>query len=470
MDIPMVSYDLHTCNIPGCTNPEHKNHMCKEHYDFYMQNPRVVKVVGEKEALENGTADWKLKFKRVWQTFAHLSFDYPMPLYEHFPLEHVYLTELKTIRGSKDVDIERYKKIREDFDIPENENIAAMERMLNIRDIETSELGPKEKYLLGRKDLPSMIPPVLSVVGFIILIILLGWSASPDFQIRGYGIGAVSAIFSRYAPYVCAFAIVIILGRLIPYQYNFFVERCYNMTLYKSVEDNADLVNQVRYVKDRKSRSGTFYATLSGSALGMVVCLSWALLSGGTLVNWQSLLFVLGVVLLAIPLVYAYTEMALFYPVIDCMKRKRVAIDLYNADNRGGLKQYHRLLYKEFLYSEGVAIVLLAVFSLLPIAKAWLLVMVVLLLPRINHAGWAIIGWVRSIIDFHKEKNAEKARLMVAPGTPENLTKMDSLKKIHATGLIPVIAGIVGIVLIPYLVNQLPRLTELLQGVGVVRP
>lgn len=466
----MVSYKPHTCNIPGCAKSEYKNHMCREHYDFYMQNHRVAKVVEEKAALESGKADWKLKLKRVLHTVIHLSFDYPMPLYEHFPLEHVYLTELNTIRGTRAVDIERYKRIKEDFDIPNNENIAAMERMLNIRDIETSELGAKEKYLLGPKDLPTMIPPMISVIGFLILVVLLCWLATPDFQIRGINLGAVEEMVFTYVPYVCAFSIFIILGRQVPYQYNFFVERSYNMTLYKSVEDNADLVNQVRYVKDRKSRAGTYYSTLMGSVSASVVCIFVVLLSGGTIITWQSILFALGVALLIVPLVYAYSEMALYYPVINCMKRKRVSIDLFNADKRGGLKLYHSFLYKVFFYSEGVSFVFIAVFNMMPIAKIWSLVLFVLLLPRFNHAGWAIIAWGRSLIDFHKVKSAEKAHLMVAPGTQENLAKMEALKKIHSTSIIPIFAGFVLIFLIPYLINHMPPLPELLKSIGFIRP
>lgn len=466
----MVEYKSNTCNICGCNNPVYEDHMCKEHYDFYTRNPRVTRIVQEKELLEAGCADWSLRVKRLLHTLVHLTCDIPMPLYEHFPLEHIYLTELYTIKHAKQVDVERYKKIKEEFDIPENENIAMMERMLNYHDIETSELGPKEKYQLGENDLPSAVPLILAVIGLFLLFAIIGWIAKPVFQIRGMYLDELAALFQRYIPYVIAFAIVIILGHTIPSQYNFFIERSYNMMLFERVEDNVDLVNQVKYIKERNARAGSYYSTLRGIAMANIVIVFSYLLGGGTELSWTSFFFVLGIVLLFIPLFYAFSELVLFYPVIESMKKKRVSIDLYNADNRGGLKRYHRYLYTVFLYSEGVAVLLIAFFRILPISKAWVLLIMPLLYFRFNHAGWAFDGWVRSIIDFYKKKSAEKARLIVAPGTPENLAKMDALKKIHATGLFPVALRFVGVVLVPYLINQLPRLTELLQRAGVLKP
>ena len=144
----MVTYKPHICNIHNCSNSEFKNHMCQEHYDFYMQNPRVNHVVHEIHALETGVASWKLRFKKCLHFIIHHALDLPMPLYEHFALEHVFLSELDTLRRCKDISIDNYKKVKIDFDVPENENIAALVRMLNFRDIESSELGPKGNYIL----------------------------------------------------------------------------------------------------------------------------------------------------------------------------------------------------------------------------------------------------------------------------------------------------------------------------------
>ena len=314
-----------------------------------------------------------------------------------------------------------------------------------------------------------MIPPFLSLFGLASFFVLLRYCAPSNFQIRGVGLNVIRELFNTYAPFALVFILVIIFGRLIPYSYNFFVERSYNLTLYKSVEDNADLVNQVRFVKEQKIRASSYYAILYGVSLGITFCIWDFFLSEGTILSWMVFLLVLCITLVFVPLIYAYNEMVLFYPVIECMKRKRVAIDIYNADKRGGLKYFHRFLFKVVLFNEGVALILIGVFKQLPISKAWMLLLIPILLPRLNHAVWAILCWLRSIYDFHLMKNAEKKLLVISAGTPNNLEKMESLKKIHATGIIPVICYLLGFVLVPYLINQLPQLNVLLNYWGIVK-
>lgn len=466
----MTEYKPNICNIHNCSNPEYKDNMCKDHYEFYSQNPLVNHVIDEKVILDSGKASLKLKMKRRLHSFIHHSFDIPMPLYEHFPLEHVFLAELYSARSNQKDDVEHYTQVIKDFDIPENENIAAMKRILNFKDIETSELGPKEDYLLKKKHLPSMLPPILAVVGFILLFCLFEWVFNNDLQIRGFNLQTLRGLYVQFIPYLYAFAVVLLLGLLVPSQYNYFVERCYNLTMYKGVEDNVRLVNQIRYVKDRKERAGSYYATLQGSSLGSVACTFIVLLSGGTVISWQSILLCVAVSLSITPLVFSFAEMSLYYPVIEATKRKRIEVDLYNADHRGGLKLYHRYLYLVLLYSEGIVSVLSGLIIALPISNAWLILLTILFWNRYVHAGWATINWIRTIIDFHKKKTEEKERLMIDAGSLDNMAKIEWLKKTHATGVIPVVLGVLSMVLIPYLVAQIPDLSKLLELIGVMKP
>lgn len=466
----MTHYKHRNCNISRCEEVEYKDHMCKEHYDFYSSNSATLKVMEEVHALENGNAGWRLKLKKVFHWILHLSLDVPMPLYEHFPLEHVYLAELETLRKGNPVDVARAQKVISDFDIPENENIAAMKRLLAFRDIETSELGPKSNYLLGKRDMPSMILPLISVLGFVLLYCFFEWMAPANLVVRGADYPQVYMAYWRYIPYVYAFALFTILGMMIPSQYNFLIDRSYNLTLFKRGEDNADLVNQVKYVKERKGRAGSYYATLFGSSIGTTAALFWALLGKGTVITAHAVLLCCAVALSVVPLVFAFSEMALFYPVIESLKRKRISIDLYNADHRGGLKRYHRLLYLTILYNEGIAAVLMALFKVLIIPKGWIVLLILLLLPRFNHAGWAIFGWIRSIVDFYRAKNEEKSRLVVQEGSVENMGKAELLKKVHPIGLIPLALAMVSYVIAPYIINQLPRWHELLVWMGLIKP
>ena len=231
----VIAYKDHQCNVPGCDEPEYSHHMCKRHYDFYTENPLTVRFMDAVQALEDGTAGWKLKGKVILQSLVHHSLNIPMPLIKHFPLEHVFLGELYSLRHTKTINTERIQRVIEDFDIPENENLSDMQRVLNIRDIETSELGPKENYLLKKNDLPSKWPIFLSVIGLCLVFCFFQWIAGENFQIRGVGLAQVEAVYRRYFPLACALAGAVFLGVLIPSQYNFFVERCYNMTLYRDI-------------------------------------------------------------------------------------------------------------------------------------------------------------------------------------------------------------------------------------------
>lgn len=466
----MLKYQPDKCNIHNCTSPNYKDNMCQEHYEFYIQDPLVRHVIEEKIALDVGNSSVKLRLKKHLHSFIHHSFDIPMPLYEHFPLEHVFLAELYSARSKQKEDVEHYRKVIEDFDIPENENIAVMKRILNFKDIETSELGPKEKYLLGKKDLPSMIPPMISVLGFFLLYCFFEWMTPANLVIRGADLSQVYKMYCQFIPYAYAFTFFIILGMMIPSQYNYLIERSYNLTLFKRLEENVDLVNQVKYVKERKGRAGSYYATLQGSSLGIIAVIFFVLLGKGTVISSYAVILCCAVIMSIIPLLFSFSEMALFYPVIESLKRKRVSIDLYNADHRGGLKRYHRLIYLTILYNEGIAIILISLFKALTIPRGWVFLLILLLFPRLNHAGWAIFGLIRSIVDFYLTKNEERSRLIVQEGTVDNMGQSELLNKIYPIGFIPLVLWIVLYVLVPYIVNNLPRWNELLVWLGMSKP
>lgn len=459
----MLSYKKDTCNIPGCKEPVYKHHMCKKHYEFYSGNSLITRFIAQEKALEDGTAGWRLKFKVVVQSIFHHALNIPMPLISHFPLEHVFLGELYSLRAYKEIDKRRVDQVIKDFDIPENENIADMRRIMNIRDIESSELGPKEKYLLGRKDMPSLWPIFISVIGFILLFCFFEWIVTADIKIRGASLTQVEAIYQKCVPIGYALAVSVLLGILMPYQYNFFIERCYNMALYKRVEDNADMVNQVKFVKERRARSKGYYWTLYGVVVGITTVIFGYILRGGTVLSWSVIFLCFAISMSIVPLLFSFNIMALYYPVVESMKRKRVAIDLYNADHRGGLSRYHRFLYLTFLYNEGVSISLIMLYSKLPISKWWLILIILMLLKRFNHAGWALISWIRSIVDFYKERRVEKNHLISLEGSSENMSKMEFLNKTYPIGIIPILIFLMCSIIIPYVVNQLPKLIELIE-------
>ena len=231
-----------------------------------------------------------------------------------------------------------------------------------------------------------------------------------------------------------------------------------------------DFVNQVMYVKERKEKSSSYYATLCGNLIGLMVLIIFLLLGRGTVISWFAVLLSCIVVISILPLVFTFSEIVLYKPVYNSLKKKRVHIDLYNSDKRGGLKYYHCLLYLTFLYNEGVAVVGISLYKALMIPNGWIVVLILLLLPRFNYAGWAIIGWIRSIVDFYRVKNEEKNRLFAQEGSVDNMDKTILLDKIHPLGLIPLLFSIVLYVIVPYIISQLPKWYDLLKGVGLVKP
>ena len=66
-----MAYKVGTCNVPNCAEPEYKHHMCKKHNDFYSANEITAQVMEEVEAIEKGTAGWKLQFKLIMQSLIH---------------------------------------------------------------------------------------------------------------------------------------------------------------------------------------------------------------------------------------------------------------------------------------------------------------------------------------------------------------------------------------------------------------
>lgn len=458
-----MKYKPNVCNISRCTEAEYRNHMCKEHYDFYTLNAHTSHVMEEVHSLECGSASLMLKLKKFFHNIIHYTLDIPMSLHEHFPLEHVFLAELYSLRRNKIFENNHYFRVIRDFDIPENENIASMKYLLNIHDIETSELDSKDKYQLSKKDLPSIVPCFFSIICIILFILFYNWILRTGIHVRGLEDSLLISMYLKSLPYICAFALIMLIGRMIPLQYNFFVERCYNLTMFSRLEDNVDLVNHVLFVKERKSRARGYYAALWGISTGLTITVFRVMLGESSALSWGPILLSFLVSLSIVPLIYSFMEIALFSPVTNSLKRKRVSIDLYNADQRGGLKQYHRFLYYTFLYNEGIAIVLIKLFMLLPTSNWGFLFLCLLLFPRFNHGGWAFVEWFRSVLDFYREKKAEKKRLVIDAGSIENLSKIEKINHIHATSLIPIIKYVISSLLLPYLLNQLPKLAAIIQ-------
>lgn len=86
-----------------------------------------------------------------------------------------------------------------------------------------------------------------------------------------------------------------------------------------------------------------------------------------------------------------------------------------------------------------------------------------------TQAGQLLAGLEPLLISIRK-KTEEEERLMIDAGSLDNMAKIEWLKKTHATGVIPVVLAVLSMVLIPYLVAQIPVFSKLLELIGVMKP
>lgn len=463
----LPNYNEHVCNIVDCDKPIYKSGMCKEHYRFYISSPETADVINEMAKLKSGTASWGLKFKRVLHWICHLVMDIPMTLYEHFPLEHVFLAELKAARKMRGLDTERICKVVRDFDVVGNENIATMKNLMDNADVEHQDFQPKEEYYLTSKNLPARWFPLISILG------VLGFSAfyiympEYDTQIFYMPFLYVKLLSFKLAPYIIALAVFMMIGLSIPYQYNSFINKCFGLTLFEKLEDNLHVLNEIKFVKERKVRAKGYYASFIGVALGAATICLFDICCGDGGFKWEFIPLAINYTITIIPIIYAFHVMALYYPVMNAFTHKRVSIDLYNSDNCGGLRRYHTFLFLIFIYCEGFSLVLLKIIGTVTMPLGVKILLGLIILMRLRHAGMAIINWIRSVRDFYAAKHIEEDRLASLPGSVENMTMANTLRKTSPFILIPYIIKLIIFIIIPYLINQLPTLQEALVLLGL---
>ena len=463
----LPKYNQHVCNVADCDNPIYRSGMCKEHYEFYMSSLETARVINEMEMLKSGNATWALKFKRVLHWICHLTMNIPMTLYEHFPLEHIFIAELSALRKGQCVDPERAQKVIRDFDVPENQNIATMKNLLDNRDTENLEILPKEEYYLAGKDLPIKWLPLISIIGVLGFCGFYIYLPDYDIQIFDMSFANVKLLSLKLAPYIISLAVFVMAGLCIPYRYNSFISKCYGLTLFNKLKDNIHVLNQIKFVKERQVGEKGYYASFIAFVLGAITIyisnIGYA--DGGF--KWELVLLATSYIMTVIPIMYAFYVLALYYPVMNAFKNKRIRIDLYNSDHRGGLKQYHGFLFLIFIYNQGFSVVLLKIMDTLPMPLGAQIILWLIRLMRLKYAGMAIINWSLSIKDFYTAKHVEEERLTSLPGSVENMNLANALNKISPFALIPYVIKVIILIVIPYFINQLPSIEEALIFLGL---
>lgn len=449
-----MEYNKKHCNIKGCKHAIYRNYLCKTHYDFYLSDENCKKISDEVIAVYENRGTWKQRFLSVRDSFIHHALDYPMVRYEHFPLEHIYLLALQRFDKK---DRERCMQVLADFDIPENENIPMLKRVTDKWNIGETEVKPIGHYLFTKRELLSIVPILISIVGFVAVYLLLRLANNETEDWFGMTRTRILDTYRQIAPYVALLILAVWNGTRLASFYNYLANRAYNLNLFDDVESNINILNQIEYVKERNKRADSYRYTVFGSLLGVSALTLYHYFSSTTfcMVSFGLLLCSL---MVFIPLLYVYNMTVLYFPVFEGLKHKRLKIDLYNPDHCGGLNQIHNFLFRTFVYNEGLVLVTIALCTIL--GKFELLILAaVLLAPRMNHALWSARLYCSSLINFSKTKREERERLLTQDSV-NAFFKIERLDNLSTNKIYKYVANIFCIVIIPYIINHLDGILE----------
>ena len=239
--------------------------MCKEHYDFYLTDDKCREISDNVIAVYEGKGSWKQKALAFRDNVVHHAFDYPMIRCEHFPLEHVFLLALRYFDKH---DKERCARVIEDFDIPANENIAMFKRIVNVQNTDDTDIKPIESYLLSKRELISFVPFVISIFGVLLSYLLLRLGQPWTGEFFGMTYQETVCLYKQVLPYLLLLMLVLWSGIRLASFYNYFAHRVYNLSLFENVVGNINMLSQIKYVKDRNKKVGSYKCTVWSGLIG----------------------------------------------------------------------------------------------------------------------------------------------------------------------------------------------------------
>lgn len=443
-----VEYNSINCNIPGCLHGIYKNYMCKAHYEFYLSDERIRKISDEIVAVHDGNATWWQMLLSMRDNLLHHTFDIPQVRYEHFPLEHVYLLALRYFDKK---DVVRCRQVFSDFNIPENENIAMMRRVVNSRNPEEASIGAIEQYLFQSNELISYWYILISIIGCLGAYLILKFCNPWTDIFFGLSYSGVVEFYECVFPYILFLIFMMLLGVKLARSYNYFANRAYDLGLFEMAADNIEVLNQIEYVKQRNQRVITYRLSLLGSMTGVLLLgiyeyFSLSSFNIGTLGIFVCSVFVV------FPLMYIYSISILYFPVFESLKRKHFKINLYNPDHCGGLAEMHKFLFRTFVYNEGIVCVCFKMGIYFD--KWWLYILIgLLVLNRVNHGGWSLVMYLSSVKDYIIAKKNEKLRLLLQ-NDEQSFERIEKLGSVSVSKTFNHIGQLIVVLVIPYIINH----------------
>lgn len=446
-----MKYDIEQCNINGCGNSIYKDGLCKDHYDFYMHESYVRDAHKDFVSLQNGTAGVKLKLRYILQLILHYAFAIPEPFVEHFPLEHIFLSELFVLRSKTNaIDADRYKKILRDFDCKANENVELMRCLLYSKDVDELNVYKREDYLFDKDKLPSKWPIILAIISFVSLFFLLKIEPSSDLIFCGCAITDIHCYIKEFLPIALFLMVALGIGLSIPSTFNSLIRRGYDLSLFHNMDDNVQFLHTVAFVRDRRDKLD-YYMSIAGCILATVASASYKYINASS-INWYTFSLFVCIVALLVSMLVVYVTLVFYAPMVECFKHRDVKILLYNPDGMGGLKVYHSFLYRTFIYNSCLFV---CVVILITIIQNWWLALfcMIVCVKRVNHARWSFKLYVRSVRLFLSVKRVTLENLLLQ-NNMEALEQAQWLHGVHWTKANIFIRQLCGLVILPIAIEN----------------
>lgn len=443
-----MKYNKEHCNIPGCNHSIYRNYMCKEHYDFYLTDDKCREISNDVIAVYEGKGSWKQKALAFRDNVIHHAFDFPMIRCEHFPLEHVFLLDLR--RFDKH-DKERCSRVIKDFDIPANENIAMFKRIVNVQNVDDTEIKPVESYFLSKQELISVVPFMIFIFCVLLSYLLLRLAQPWTGEFFGMTYQETVCLYKQVLPYLVLLMLVLWSGIRLASFYNYFAQRAYNLSLFENVDGNINMLSQIKYVKDRNLKAGSYKCSVFGCLIGFSSLVVYNYFSNSSF-HICSFAFMLSGVMMVASLLYVYNMTVLYFPVFEALKQQKLKIDLYNPDHNGGLAKIHNFLFKTFVYNEGLILIVLCL--CFKFVNWWVgFIVSLLFFNRVNHARWSAKLYISSLKAFYRAKKVEREKLLLQNDDKafDNIEKLD---KLYGVKVLRYVWNIALIVVIPYLINN----------------
>ena len=324
-------------------------------------------------------------------------------------------------------------------------------RIVNVQNVDDVKIKPLDFYLLSKQKLISVVPFLIFIFCVLSSYLLLRLAQPWTGEFFGMTYQETVCLYKQVLPYLLLLMLVLWSGIRLASFYNYFARRAYNLSLFENVDGNINMLSQIKYVKDRNLKAGSYKYSVLGSLIGISSLVVYNYFSNSSF-HICSFAFMLSGVMMVASLLYVYNMTVLYFPVFEVLKHQKLKIDLYNPDHNGGLAKIHKFLFKTFVYNEGL--ILIVLWLCFKFANGWVWFIISLLfIMRVNHARWSAKLYISSLKAFYRAKKVEREKLLLQ-NDDKAFDNVEKLDKLYGVKVLRYVWNIALIVVLPYLINN----------------